>query len=524
MSILMKNISTLFFIAFLMIVALAIPTSALLNNPIFHDDNVRSFHFDNSKIFRSEGFILSNIGGQDVMLAQDELQITSLYDLYLGFEEEDFTNNYITIKNAFETNFLQRRKGKHSAKFISSGSSIMLFPTDESILKKNVSGTQNFTISFQLFPYRIGEGTQRVVAYEGYFTDPLLGIQTVGFSITIENGLINYHFDNFFMDGEGTLYSFTLKEKTPVVDVKWEMHTVVVDSANSTIRVYRNNEEQDIAFIRQGKKFNGSQLYLSDKFKEIQNVPLTIGQNGVFSLDEFYIYKEAITNFMEHTPNKKLFFETEVFCVSKNISYLYEMKVSASSLKENYRLAYRFSDRFFLPNNTTIPWVYVDTTKKNFPPSYKTGKYLQWRVEYFTPTQDTDEIFYIDGILANYKETTNPGIVKINSIIAKDGSIDISWKTLPSDLIESYEIYYGYAPNNYFGKAEFSPASPVSINIEKSSVSQDIHYTLDGLDNERPYYISIRAKDVYGQYGSFSPEIVTRPSSVNNDFGYSIGR
>ncbi len=524
MSILMKNISTLFFIAFLMIVALAIPTSALLNNPIFYNDNVQTFHFDNSKIFRSEGFVLSNIGGQDVMLAQDESEITSLYDLYLGFDDGDFTNNYITIKNTYETNFLQRRKGKHSAKFISGGNSIMLFPTDESILKKNLSGTQNFTISFQLFPYRIGEGTQRIVAYEGFFTDELLGNQSVGFTITIENGVIYYHFENFFMDSEGTHYSFTLREKEPVVDVKWEMHTVVVDSANNVIKVYRNNEEQDIVFIRQNRKFNGNQLYLSDRFREIKNIPLTLGQNGVFSLDEFYIYKEAITNFMEHTPNKKLFFETEVFNVSKNTSYLYEMDVSASSQKENYRLAYRFNDRFFLPDNKTIPWVYVDTAKKNFPPSYKTGKFLQWRVEYFTPTQASDEIFYIDNIFANYKETTNPGTIKINHIIARDGSIEISWRTLPSDLIESYEIYYGYAPNNYFGKAEFSPESPISINIEKSSVSHDVQYTLEGLDNERPYYISIRAKDVYGQYGSFSPEIVSRPSSVNNDFGYSIGR
>ncbi len=507
-----------------MIVALVIPTSALLNNPIFHNDNVQFFHLDNNKIFRSEGFIHSNISGQDVMLVQTESEITSLYDLYLGFDGEDFTNNYVTIKKSYETNPLQKRKGKNSAKFVSSENSIILFPNSESILKKHVSSVQNFTISFQLYPYRVGEGTQKIASYEGYFTDELSGIQTIGFAITIENGVVYYHFKNFFTDNEGAHCSFTLKEQLPLIDNKWEMHTVVVDSANSTIKVYRNNEEQDIVFIRKGKLFNGGRLYSSPKLMEIDNIPLTIGQNGIFSLDEFVIYRDAVTDFMEHTPNQRLFFETEVFQVSKNISSLYEMNIKSSSTKENYRLAYRFSDRYFLPNNDIVPWVYVDPTKKNFPNSYTKGKYLQWRVEYYTPAKATDELFYVSDVFARYKETTNPGTIQINSILAKDGSIEISWKTLPSDLITSYEIYYGYSPDNYFGKAEFSPASPISIDIKRSSLSQDIEYTLDGLDNERPYYISIRAKDIYGQYGPFSPEIVSRPSSVNNDFGYSIGR
>ncbi|MGL5956348.1 MAG: hypothetical protein ACRC0X_07075 [Brevinema sp.] len=524
MILLIKNMTTLLFIAFLMIVALFVPTSALLNNPIFYNDEVQFFHFDKTNIFRSDGFYLSNIFQQTAIVARAEVETSTLYDLYLSFDNQDFTNNYTTIKKNYEKNLLQKQKGEFSAKFVSKENSIILFPSSDSILKNNDTGIQNFTVTFDLYPYRTGEGTQYIVSYEGYYTNSISEIQKFGFNITIESGIIKYSFNNFFVDREGSSYSFILQEKEPLINTKWEQHTVVVDVAKSMIKIYRNNVEQDMVFVRQNRMFDGSRLYPSPQFTQIENIPLTIGRNGLFSLDDFVIYRDVVTNFMEHTPNKKLFFETEVFSISKNISSLHEMSVDVSLTNEYYRLAYRISDSYFLPDTKNIPWVYINPSKKQFPGSQSQGKFIQWRVEYFTPIELSDQLFYIKDIFARFKETSDPGTIQVNSVLAKDGAIEISWRTLPNNLIASYEIYYGDRPNYYFGKAEISPESPVVIDVERSAISQNIEYILDGLDNEIPYYISIRAKDIYGQYGSFSPEIMSRPSSVNTDFGYSIGR
>jgi hypothetical protein len=321
-------------------------------------------------------------------------------------------------------------------------------------------------------------------------------------------------------------YSFTLQEKTPLINSKWEQHAIVVDSANNNIKIYRNNIEQDVILIRQSQSSTSSRLHPAPILAKSEHLPLTIGKNGVFSLDEFIIYKDATTNFMEYTPNKMVFFETDVFNISKNISALHEMNLEASSTNFYYRLAYRIDDTYFLPDTRTVnlPWVYINPEKKQFPSSQSMGKYLQWRVEYYTPPTPTEEEFYIQNIFARFKETSDPGIISISKVLTKDKAVEISWKTLPNSLIDSYEIYYGEKPRNYFGKAIISPDSPVAIDIDKSAVSQNISYLLEGLDNEKPYYISIRAKDIYGQYGPFSPEIISRPSSINVDFGYSIGR
>ena len=523
-----KKISTFLFLIFLMLVAIHIPTSALLNNPIFYNDETKLFHLNETSMipYKKEGFAITNLMDIPVIISQTESQLSALYDLYLGFDNNDFTNNYITIKKNYETNTLQKKKGSHSAKFISGNNSIILFPTKNSVLKNNVSSFQNFTITFSLYPYRVGEEIQNIVEYEGFYNNPSTGSQKYGFNITIEGGIINYHFNNFFVDDEGIYYNFTLKEKNPLINAKWEQHAIVVNSTMNNIKIYRNNIEQDVVLIRQSQSRSSKKLHPAPILANSEHIPLTIGKNGVFSLDEFIIYKDATTDFMDYTPNKMVFFETDVFNISKNISALHEMNLEASSTNFYYRLAYRIDKKYFLPNTsaTNLPWVYINPTKKQFPSSQSMGKYLQWRVEYYTPPTATEEQFYIQNIFARFKETSDPGIISINNILTKDKAIEISWKTLPNSLIDSYEIYYGEKPRNYFGTAIISPNSPVAIDVDKSAVSQNISYLLEGLDNEKPYYISIRAKDIYGQYGPFSPEIISRPSSINVDFGYSIGR
>ena len=511
-----------------MIVAIHIPTSALLNNPIFYNDETKLFNLNetNMTLYNNEGFMITNIMNIPIITAQTESQLSSLYDLYLGFDGNDFTNNYITIKRNYETNTLQKKQGIGSAKFISDNNSIILFPTKNSVLKNNVSSFHNFTITFSLYPYRIGEENQNIVEYKGFYNDTFIGSQEYGFNITIEGGIINYHFNNFFIDTNGKYYSFTLKEKKPLINSKWEQHAIIVDSAMNTIKIYRNNIEQDVILVRQSQSETSQRLTPAPILSSSEHVPLTIGKNGVFSLDEFIIYKDAITNFMNYIPNKMNFFETDVFNISKNISALHEMNVEASSTNFHYKLAYRINNKYFLPStsSTNLPWVYINPNKKIFPPSQSMGKYLQWRVEYYTAPIVTEEKFYIQNIFAKFKETSNPGIILINHILPKDTSIEISWQTLPNSMISSYEIYYGNQPKTYFGTATVSPNSPISININKTSISQSVSYLLEGLDNEKPYYISIRAKDIYGQYGPFSPEIISRPSSINVDFGDSIDR
>lgn len=525
-----KSIYTLIFLAFAMIVAKTIPVHSLVNNDIFYEDRTKIFDLsaEQFKIFRSEGFILSNILNNPAIVYQKTPPVSTLYDLYLGFDGNDFTNNYYTIKSSYKTNNSKRTGRGVSAKFVSQNDNIVLFPNNNSILYNSVTSLQSFTISFTLYPYRVGEGTQTILRYLEERNASFEQNKLYGFQITIENGIVKYQFHNFFVDEMGKHYSFILTERTPLIDQQWEQHTVIVDTINHTIKIYRNEQEIDVRMITQNQKTSGRRLKLSPESVQPANTtPLMIGQNGIFALDELVIYKDIVTNFMIYTPNQMKFFETDVFPISKNFSWLYEMNIIApTNTNDFYRLAYRFDTNYFLPetSSNTMPWVYINPAKKKFPPSKSMGKFLQWRLEYYTPPTPSDDIFYVRNLSTSYRENSYPGTIFIDDVKAGDTVVEISWQTLPSDLVSSYEIYYGNKSLDYFGEAKISPPSPIILNTIQSSSTTNISYIIEGLENEQPYYISIRAKDIYGQYGAYSSEILARPSSINNYFDYSIGR
>ncbi len=525
-----KSVYTIIFIAFAMIVVTHIPIHSLVNNPIFFEGRTEIFSLKEKplSIFRSQGFIVSNIIGNPSYVYQQEEEKSALHKLYLGFDGNDYTNNYYTVKSSYELNNLQKVKGSYSAKFVSRNNGITFFPNSKNPLQDSTANFQSFTITFSLYPYGGGEATQTILEYIGASTNAYQLDKLYGIQITIEDGVINYHLHNFFIDSQGVHHSFTLREPNNLKSQVWERHTIVVDSVDRTIRIYRNNQEVATAIITETRQRTGEKLLLSPNLLEISSfTPINIGKNSIFSLDELIAYKDVVTNFMEYTPNQLAFFETDVQRLSDNYSWLHEMGVTATeNTNMYYRLAYRFDKDYFLPGTSSsiMPWVFVDTKKKNFPSSKSLGRYIQWRLEYYTPSTPTQDLFYVQDIKTRYRENIYPSIINISTALSGDREVEISWDTLPNKDIVSYEIYYGNQPNYYYGQTEVSPPSPISIQNTPSSRSTKITYTLEGLQNETPYYISIRAKDIYGQYGPYSPEVLLRPSSINNEFGYSIGR
>jgi len=525
-----KKISTILFLIFLLFITSRIPTNALLNDPIFNQDQIQktSLRKQGLKIFKSKGFILSNIAGTDILIYSPQPLESSIYDLKLSFDNDDYINNYNIIRAKFETNNIQKSQGSSSAKFISGNDSIILFPNEKSILYHTQgSGLQSFTIEFSLYTYFIGEGKQTIVSYIGSDIDNPDDPNHYGFSITIEEGVIHYNFINLFQDKQQKLYNFTLKEKNPLITQKWETHTVAIDTANQTIKIYRNGKENQVQLITQDQTTTGNILSLPNVFIRNQYIsPLTIGENALFSLDNFVIYRNIYTDYNRYVPNQKNYIETEVFSISTNYSWLSKMNIKSPSTNMHYKLAYRFATNYFFPETKTskLPWVYINPSKNKFPPSQSMGKYIQWRLEYFTPIIPPEKPFLIQDILVNFRENPDPSGIKINSIIAGDGTIDIQWNSIPDNSIISYEIFYGNKPNNYFGTTSISPASPITIPHPSSEKAIPLNYKLKGLDNEKAYYIAIRIKDKYGIYSEFSPEQTAIPSSIKNKATYSIGR
>ncbi|SFB69973.1 Fibronectin type III domain-containing protein [Brevinema andersonii] len=525
---------TIFLFLFLMIILLAatkIPVRAALKDPIFQDIQSKTFTFSPTLgIFRANDMHITNFSGNTVITKKIIEPSQEMIDLKLSFDGQDIVNNYQIIRSHYETNTIEKIFGSASGKFISGADSITMFPREHSVLVNNNLSVQSFTIDFWLYPYRIGEGHQTIVS----FMSPDIGNpkdnNSYGFKITVEKGVIVYHFSNFFRDKDFKTYSFTLKESEPLIYQTWEKHTMVLDTGQQVIRVYRNGEEKNVVHITKNQNFYGETLYPVTHLQLGQkNFPLIIGNNAMFSLDEFTIYRDIQKNFKTFTTLKEpSSFETDVFTISSNYSKLQRINPIVKLPNEAYyKIGYRFSTNYFFPETSAdiMPWTYINLEHNRFPPSKNTGKYLQLKYEYYPSARsETNSPMFLHNIQVEFQEFPNPGLLNFSLVKEGDQSVELEWNLLPDPDIVSYEIYYGTAPSNYFGKASISPASPISVpHPEKNSTSK-LTYILQGLQNETPYYISIRSKDKYGVLGDFSPEIYVRPSSVKTEASYSIGR
>ncbi|MGL4388996.1 MAG: hypothetical protein ACRCTJ_06360 [Brevinema sp.] len=519
-----KQLFTLFFLAFTILIALHIPVHAVLSSPLFEKDQIKTFSLKQQQfsIFRSKGICLSNINNTHVVTFAPIQKAKSLYDLHLDFNENDYLDNYFIVHSNYEAKMIE---DKSFGKFVLKNE-IILLPNKRSILNTESDSSQSFSIKFSLLPYTTGEGSQIIAKYatENAGENKL----HYGFSISIEKGIMNYHFKNFFTDKNENTYSFTLQEKEPLIDNKIEEHFLIVDMSAKIIKIYRNGKEQSVRLLTDDESVFGEPLQYSVNSVKNQTIPFIIGRNPVFALDYFSILKEVEhINSQKHKDYEEHFFETDVVTISSNNSWINSVTPIFDQKEHSfYRIAYRLSGDYFLPEtkNNQMPWVYIDSEKKSFPPSQKLGKYLQLRFEYYEQeSEHSINLLKLEDIVTSFRETPLPEIVKIKNIIAGDQKIEILWDAVPGESMDSYEIFYGTSPNYYFGSATISPKSPISVR-KKHKYPEQISYTIEGIQNNQPYYISIRAKNKYGVYGKFSKELSSIPMSTKNELGYSIGR
>ncbi|MGL4366994.1 MAG: hypothetical protein ACRCTQ_01740 [Brevinemataceae bacterium] len=516
---LIKSIFTYLFILITLIAALQIPVYSVLSNPVFYEDMRKNFSLKKNNLTLSapSNITISNFPSHYQISISNQNSHSDILDLFIGFDENLKADNYSIINMNYETNFVNKILGASSGKFISKNSSIVLSPNKNSSLNNQTININNVTIEFYLYPYNMGEGIQTVVSY----TSSINKDTQQKFTVTIENGILNYQFYNFFQDKTGQFYNFSLTERKPLETRVWEKHSLILNSLSSSISIYRNDEENCVLEI---PRYNSSQQIIWNQENSGVDFPiLRIGDNGLFSLDEFSIYKGIKTKnryLYSQTTNS---LESEVFLFSSNISFIEKINVDISHpFNSHYRIAYRTSSNHFLPTTSSKkkPWIFFDPKKNSFPPSASTGRYMQWKIEYYQPEYQKSNSFSINDIVLEYRETPTPSTPVIEYVKPGSECIEIFWSAVPDSNIQSYEIYYGYLPENYFGTANISPNSPISLTVSQENTK--LSYKIQGLKNEQNYFISLRSKNIYGAYSGYSQEIKVVTSSINNSLGFSI--
>jgi len=444
-------------------------------------------------------------------------------DLSLDFEGKlDRLPNYRVIDANYMVDRFQSVNGKSSAKFYLSDHYISLQPGENSIFAPGkVPGS--FTIEFWTYFYR-NYDNQYILQYVGNNLSDERDRNRYGLSIITRNGMLTYRFENIFWSPSGEPFSYTITEDEPFAQNQWEHHAVSFNINNGKLTTWKNGVEQQTLWITTDGKVLSP--IFNPYIQEQLSTPIIIGRNGIFSLDKFRITRDALTSFdSRRYEDREALIETDVYKLDARLCYLRKIVFDTSSTGYSHiRFAYRISESYFSPDDRKLPWVYVQNGLDSFPEEQSKGRYIQYRV-IAIPFPDTDTPIALRKLRLEYTVDEYPVSPFLVSAVPGDGKAVITFLPSPEDDISGYEVYYGSRSQDYICSDSASGVSPVFVpaGASKNSI-KPVQYILDGIRNERPYFISVRTIDRNGQRSGYSRELYVRPSSVQNPNRYSIDR
>ncbi len=479
----------------------------------FEHDHELKISDNKWKIHLLDNFAMKKINGETGFVIEEQrLRHRGELDLFLDFESPlKSLPNYQVIFSDYEQNSFENAFGKYSGKFYFSSHYVSLKPLQTSIFYPGKT-PGSFTIEFWVYPYQNFD-YQYIVRYIGNNPSDERDINDYGFSIYIKNNRINYQFDNFFWSSQNESYSIHLEEESPITLRKWEHYAISYDIMRGRITTYKNGIEQTVRWITAD---NGrlSEIY-SPLIKDELSTPMLIGRNAFLSIDNLAIIRNIKDNFTQNRYNNAdATLVTDIYKLSDNNSRLHKITTKVEMAEFNhYKFAYRISDKYFLPDNTELEWIYFDGNISNFPNKHKSGKYIQFKAVVFPYEENTKRIV-IKSIDVQYCEDKTPDSPVFVSAIAGNGKVELSWIPSTETDIIGYEIYYGNGRGYYVCDDSTAGKSPIFVPFEQKGRLKKIDFTLTGLVNEKPYFISIRSVDKNGNRSRYSQEMYARPSIV----------
>ncbi len=488
-------------------------------------EDVQDFVIRNTnwRIFRLENLTRrENWRGVSYILDETEDENPASLELYIDFESPlNFFTHYRVISANFEQNHNESAAGNFSGKFYNSSHYISLLPKTTSIFfPGNVPGS--FTIEFWLYLYQTFDH-QYVVRYTGQNLSDERDRSTYGFSVFVQDKKLAYSFENFFWSNSGEPYSVNIAENENLVPYRWEHHAISFNINTGKITTYKNGIEQEVKWVTTDGSMRSP--ICNPLIKEEMSTPFLIGRSAFFSLDELKISRNALSDFsLNRFENRPGVLITDVYKISDNLSSLKRLFFETEAPEYSYiKYAYRISDKYFMPDDAVNEWVYVKNGIEQFPENLSTGKYVQFKIEVY-PYENLDTAISIRSIQMQYVVDHSPNAPILMSAIPGDERIDLKWMPSTEEDVVGYEIYYGTRERLYICDDSADGESPVYVPFVQQGELKPIGFTLRGMHNETPYFISLRSVDRNGNRSEYSREIYVRPSSIYNSQGYSIDR
>ncbi|MCL2472672.1 MAG: hypothetical protein FWF26_03245 [Treponema sp.] len=415
---------------------------------------------------------------------------------------------------------------------------------------------RDFTIEFWLYPLEVDNGGQVLLVSSskgdgqgGYFS------QRIRCSV-IKNRL-QWDFINFFFSPDEKK-SLPVTLSGPVLLPRtWSHHLIRFDADIGLLEYLVNGNVESLGYTTvTGRESSGSS---GEVYTPVigENCSLAFGSRFAGMMDEFRVYRSyRVSTALAKYSSKGGRVESRALDMGYPDSRLLKIEAfggrtsnsgftgsdssnllspgTAGKVKNEYagNGSLSFPDysemRFFvrLSNNPyrweNIPWIPVDPGK-DLPDTIR-GRFVQVAVDFY-PSGDCETSPYLSQLNLVYKAADPPLPPPQLMAVAKDGAVELSWKTSPSRDIGGYLVYYGTSKGEYFGEqaiASYGTAETAAgmLTGEQSPNSMEspidagnrTSVRIEGLRNGTLYYFAVAAYNK--PYAYINPAAMELPFSL----------
>ncbi|MDR3146956.1 MAG: fibronectin type III domain-containing protein [Treponema sp.] len=404
---------------------------------------------------------------------------------------------------------------------------------------------RDFSLEFWLYPLNMENGEQ-VLSWTASRSRVAGSYSFQRIQCSVLKNRLQWSFHDFFSapDGQETL-NITLNGEKTIVPRSWSHHLIRFDADTGLLEYLVDGRVEALSYATPGRTERG-EVY----------TPI-IGEGGEFVLgrlytglmDEFRIHsryagqtgREFSTEggIQKYSPAGGRM-ETRTIDLGEGSGQVLRLETlggritaSGNRIRNDYAGPgeLRFADnselQFFmrLGDNpyrwTSADWQVVRPWTE-LPQEFQ-GRYLQVAAVFY-PSGDGETSPYLEELRIVYQPDEAPRPPARLSALARDGSVELSWRQSTDAEVDGYLVYYGTAPGEYFGVDALRGASPIDAGK---------HGTLriEGLKNGTLYYFAVAAYRYAGAgerlrssgpgllIGEFSQEVTARPL-----VGYTLGR
>jgi hypothetical protein len=420
------------------------------------------------------------------------------------------------------------------------GGPLIIEPRSRDALFSPDSQIRDFTLEFWLYPLNMANGEQILSWVSSRplsrTEDRAAGTDGRAYAFqrilctAVKNRLQWTFLDVFSAAGAAGHVSITLNGAAPMAPKTWSHHLIRFDSDTGMLEYLVNGQVEAIDYASSTRR-EGGEVYVPIMG---EGGSFTLGNRFTGLLDEFRIYRAYISQpeIQRYAPRGGRI-ETRSIDLGEGSSGLLKVEafggrtaVFRGQVFNEYAGAgdFRFDDdsaiQFFI-RAADHPYGWTSADWRPFipgavlPGNFR-GRYVQFAADFY-PSGDGGMSPYLEELRLTYRPDEAPLPPSRVTALARDGTVELSWRNSPDTDVEGYLVYYGRVRGEYFGEDAVLGPSPIDAGKRNS-------LRIEGLENGILYYFAVAAYDrreagnalnpaLPGAFhtGEFSREVSARP-------------